>query len=479
MRRLLALYNIFTISTTLVYMMQNVEYHANAYIQWFWRVRDFSKVMQRRTLDLTKVAQLLRWTLIGGMASEFTVGILLIVFGVTTQNNILLGIGVGFIVLYPWIWAHLVLAPLMLGRYLIIRPQEAKLAEDATAVFGTHKGKRIAIVGSYGKTSMKEMLATVLGASLDVVATPGNMNVLSSHARFAKTLHGDEDVVIVEFGEGKPGDVASFSKVVQPTHAVITGLAPAHLDQYKTLEAAGSDIFSVTQFVSPEHIYVNVESNVIRDFMTEGLIEYNRDGVLGWRVESAKTDIYGTSFDLVRAGQTLKLRSSLLGLHQVGPLAVVAAIGLEFGLTPQQVEEGIAATRPFEHRMQPYQLAGAWIIDDTYNGNIEGVRAGTKLLADLEAKRKIYVTPGLVDQGDEVESIHGHMGELIAAANPNLVVLMQNSVTGYIQAGLVAAGYEGEVLVQADPLDFYTHLDHFVAEGDVVLMQNDWTDNYA
>jgi len=56
---------------------------------------------------------------------------------------------------------------------------------------------------------------------------------------------------------------------------------------------------------------------------------------------------------------------------------------------------------------------------------------------------------------------------------------MQNSVTGYIQAGLVAAGYEGEVLVQADPLDFYTHLDHFVAEGDVVLMQNDWTDNYA
>ena len=99
MRRLLALYNIFTISTTLVYMMQNVEYHANAYIQWFWRVRDFSKVMQRRTLDLTKVAQLLRWTLIGGMASEFTVGILLIVFGVTTQNNILLGIGVGFIVL--------------------------------------------------------------------------------------------------------------------------------------------------------------------------------------------------------------------------------------------------------------------------------------------------------------------------------------------------------------------------------------------
>jgi UDP-N-acetylmuramoyl-tripeptide--D-alanyl-D-alanine ligase len=165
-------------------------------------------------------------------------------------------------------------------------------------------------------------------------------------------------------------------------------------------------------------------------------------------------------------------------MHQLGPLAFTAALGLQMGLSEEQVTAGVAKTKPFEHRMQPYQLAGAWIIDDTYNGNIEGIRAGTELLANLPAKRKLYVTPGLVDQGKETAAIHRTVGELIARSKPDVVVLMQNSVTEHIQTGLTAANYKGEVMVQADPLDFYQHLENFVAAGDVVLMQNDWTDNY-
>jgi UDP-N-acetylmuramyl pentapeptide synthase len=129
--------------------------------------------------------------------------------------------------------------------------------------------------------------------------------------------------------------------------------------------------------------------------------------------------------------------------------------------------------------MQPYQLQGAWVIDDTYNGNLEGIRAGTVLLAELPAKRKIYVTPGLVDQGAEKERVHKEVGRLISEAQPDMVVLMRNSVTGYIEEGLKAGGYSGEVRIETQPLEFYTNLSHFVATGDVVVMQNDWTDNYA
>jgi UDP-N-acetylmuramoyl-tripeptide--D-alanyl-D-alanine ligase len=129
--------------------------------------------------------------------------------------------------------------------------------------------------------------------------------------------------------------------------------------------------------------------------------------------------------------------------------------------------------------MQPYELSGAWIVDDTYNGNLEGIRVGTELLADLKAKRKIYVTPGLVDQGEETEAVHIAAGRLIAASEADLVVLMKNSVTDYIKQGLKEAGYRGEVRVESDPLEFYSNLSHFVAHGDLVVMQNDWTDNYA
>jgi UDP-N-acetylmuramoyl-tripeptide--D-alanyl-D-alanine ligase len=175
----------------------------------------------------------------------------------------------------------------------------------------------------------------------------------------------------------------------------------------------------------------------------------------------------------------LKLRSKLIGRHQLSFLSFVAAFALELGLTKAQVEAGIAKTIPFEHRMQPYALSGAWIIDDTYNGNLEGIRAGTSLLKELEASRKVYVTPGLVDQGKEARRVHIEMGELIAASDANLVVLMGNSATKYIQQGLNNAHFAGEVMIEYNPLEFYTNLKHFVAAGDLILMQNDWTDNYA
>jgi len=71
------------------------------------------------------------------------------------------------------------------------------------------------------------------------------------------------------------------------------------------------------------------------------------------------------------------------------------------------------------------------------------------------------------------------MGRLIAAAQPDMVVLIKHSVTRYIQKGLEAAGYKGELLLETDPLNFYQNLDLLVAHGDLVLLQNDWPDNYA
>ena len=186
----------------------------------------------------------------------------------------------------------------------------------------------------------------------------------------------------------------------------------------------------------------------------------------------------GTRFTLKKGKRSLRLHSGLLGRHQIGPLSLVAALAAEFGLSDEQIEAGIAKTKPFEHRMQPYQLGGAWIVDDTYNGNIEGIRVGTELLKELPGKRKIYVTPGLVDQGSETAAVHEEMGRLIAEAKPDIVVLMQHSITPYIQKGLSQNGYEGDVQTVADPLAFYQNLSLFVAAGDLVLMQNDWTDNY-
>jgi UDP-N-acetylmuramyl pentapeptide synthase len=104
------------------------------------------------------------------------------------------------------------------------------------------------------------------------------------------------------------------------------------------------------------------------------------------------------------------------------------------------------------------------------------MKAGLSLLRELDATRKIYVTPGLVDQGAEEKRVHKELGEAICEANPDKVILMKHSVTDYILEGL--RDYKGELVIEEDPLDFYTNLDKFVAAGDLVLLQNDWPDNY-
>ena len=176
---------------------------------------------------------------------------------------------------------------------------------------------------------------------------------------------------------------------------------------------------------------------------------------------------------------TFHLKSGLLGRHQIGPLAFAAALAHKLGLSKHAIESGVAMTIPYEHRMQPRQQHGAWIIDDTYNGSLEGLRAGLGLLGELPAERKIYVTPGLVDQGEETERVHYELGKLIAESNPDRTVLMQNSTTEHIVKGLEDGDYKGELDIQADPLAFYMNLEHIVAAGDLVLLQNDWTDNYS
>jgi len=87
--------------------------------------------------------------------------------------------------------------------------------------------------------------------------------------------------------------------------------------------------------------------------------------------------------------------------------------------------------------------------------NLEGMKAGLSLLKDLPAKRKLYVTPGLVDQGDLAAKVHNELGRLIATSSVDVVVLMDNSVTKYIIEGLKAGNYKGETLVEEDPLAYY------------------------
>lgn len=477
MRRLTSLYRPSYV-TVLVYMLQGSEYRMRDYLRWYWRTLDFSRVMYRRNLASTKAARLLQIALGVGMAIEVVMGLIFVAAALFGDYDSGLWFGLALLIGYPIVWAHLVVVPLLLGRIFIVWPRDYRTIKKAQQIFADHSAVKIAVAGSYGKTSMKEILLSVLSEGKKTAATPANKNVRSSHALFASKLKGDEEVLIVEYGEGAPGDIKRFVKLSQPNMGVITGLAPAHLDRYKSLDNAATDILYLASYLKKKPLYVNGESAALRPYVTKKMTSYTSKGIAGWKAKDVKIKPDGLSFRLQKGKITLNLKSGLIGKHQLGPLSVAVAIANEIGLSPKQIETGVAKTKAFEHRMQPRKLHGAWIIDDTYNGNIEGIQAGLAFLKAVDAKRKIYVTPGLVDQGREKAAVHRGLGRAVVDAQPDILVLMHNSTTEYILEGL-GNKFRGELFIQHDPLEFYNNLDVFVAAGDVVLMQNDWTDNYA
>lgn len=429
--------------------------------------------MHRKTLERTNAAKLLLVFAIFFELAFIVIGTLVVLFGASLSQQVMGGL---LIVMAPFLAAIALACVAYVAYHTIVRPQEAKIIRESKDIFTAHPAIKIGVAGSYGKTSFKEMLATVLNEKIHVAVTPGNMNTPIAHARFAKQLKGDEQVIILEYGEESPGDIQRFIDVTTPDWAVILGLAPNHLDYYRHIDSLANDLLVLRSL--GKNLLINGDSRLLQKYLnkTDNIVTSAQVGK--WRITKIQSSRDGIAFVLTSKDATLHLKSQLLGRHLVVPLAMTAMIAYELGLSKKQIEAGIAKTAPFAHRMQPRMTAGALIIDDTYNGNIEGMLAGLDLLAELEATRKVYVTPGLVDQGEETESVHRTIAEKIYKVQPGIVILMDNSATKIIRAVLTELGYEGVVRVEYDPLKFYQNIDQITAAGDVVLMQNDWTDNY-
>lgn len=476
---MITLYRPNKFSTIVAYMLQNTEYQPLTYLKWLLRTRKLNKIMYRRTIEQTKAARTFKSFVLFGMIQQYILATLLLLYAINSANYLLVAVAVLLLLTAPLMWAIAVTLPLILARLLISNPKQKRLIAQSKQIFLNTKAVKIAVAGSYGKTSMKEMLGTVLGEAINVAITPANKNVAISHAIFARKLTGNEQALIVEFGEGTSGDVQKFSDTFGQNITIITGIAPAHLDGYASLDEAAKDIFTATTKVDASKVYVNGESILAKDYIKPEYKSYTRSGLDGLKVGAIDSSIAGVNFMATTRKATYEVKSSLLGQHNIGPLCTVIAIAEQLGISAEHVQAGIQKIKAYEHRMQPRQLAsGAWIIDDTYNGNIEGMQAGLKLLTELPAARKVYITPGLVDQGTQTEAIHMQLGNLIAQAQPDVVVLMKNSVTNYIKKGIDRGSFKGELIIEDDPLNFYTNIEQFAAGGDLIVMQNDWPDNY-
>lgn len=461
---------------SLVYMLQASEYNIHDYFGWYHRTKNFIHIEKRKQLVKTPKALLLlviSWFFIflmfGGAISVLWVGTTLLKYIIFFM----------IMLISPYGLAYAIVIPLLIIKVVGQWPLEYIMIHKTRQRLQAHTAVKIGIAGSFGKTTMREILKTVLSEGKKVAAPPHSYNTVFGISKFVSTLKGDEDILIFELGEYYPDDVRKLCDLAGPSIGIITGVNEAHLQKFKTLEQTVKTIYELADYLGEKPVYVNSENELAKNNMRPSHIAYSRTSVREWNIENQKSDLSGTSFTFTKKDIKWELRSGLLGLHQIGPLAVACDIALTLGLSPKQIKSGISKTRPFAHRLeQKINTDGIVTLDDSYNGNPDGVKAVIDFLASLKGHRRFYVTPGLIEMGARTKEVHEQIGRDLAEAHIEKVILIKNSVTSYIEEGLREKGYKGEILWFDDALTAFRALEYLTIKGDVVLLQNDWPDQY-
>lgn len=462
---------------SLVYMLQASEYNVRDYLSWLSRVEDFTAVEKRKHLVKTKKALALLV-----LASVCLVALYGVAIAVLFAYAFPMGIifFLAFVLVAPVLLEYAILVPLLFLQIFIQGPIARKKIQRVRRILEKHPATKIGIAGSFGKTSMREILRTVLMEGKKVAAPGGSHNTPLGIAAFVETLTSDEEVLIFELGEYYPGDVANLCNMVRPDIGVVTGVNEAHLSKFGDLNSTTKTIFELSDYLGNHPLYVNGDNEQARKCALKNHILYGRNGVDHFTVENPHTDLSGMSFVLVQDLVHIKVQTKLLGLHHIGALSAAADIGVRLGLTVEQISRGLGKTIPFDHRLEPKtDQSGVITLDDSYNGNPDGVAAVIDFLASLKGMRRLYVTPGLVEMGARSERVHWEIGKRLALAGIEKVVLVRNSVTQYIEKGLRENNFRGEVLWYDDAPSAFAALPYLTVKGDVVLLQNDWPDQYS
>ncbi|MBS7263400.1 MAG: UDP-N-acetylmuramoyl-tripeptide--D-alanyl-D-alanine ligase [Eubacteriales bacterium] len=385
-----------------------------------------------------------------------------------------------------------VLLPLwVLTAALLVNPVEIAIrryyVSKAHNKLMASRCRRIGITGSYGKTSTKFILATILGVRYKVLCTPASYNTPNGISRCVNDKLDDSyDIFIAEMGAAHKGDIAELCRIVRPQYGILTSVGAQHLETFGSQEAITETKYALVKALPADGAaFLNGENEICRELAARKAAApvrlYAREGDESpVTVADASTDAQGSRFTLVfrHTGMRVACRTRLLGSHNILNIVGCAALALELGLTPEEIARGVALLEPTEHRLQ--LIPGAvTVIDDAFNSNPGGALEALRTLACFPGK-KLIVTPGMVELGAEQEALNRRFGEQIAAYADLAILVGSPARVAPLIAGATSGGMkEGERVFAVRTFnDATAKMQTLITAGDTVLFENDLPDNY-
>ena len=202
---------------------------------------------------------------------------------------------------------------------------------------------------------------------------------------------------------------------------------------------------------------------------------FNKDSII--KAKNVCFDEEGTKFDLIIKNKTYNCSTALLGDHNVENILLCVQMAKKLGLTDEQIISGISKLKPVPHRLEIIKTEDNIILDDSYNASVDGCDVALKVLKCL-GKRKIVITPGLVELGEKEKEENITFGKKIAKV-ADIVVIVNKVNFEAIKYGLNSEKFNEDNVYQAETLEKAKLLmKDFLKTGDAILFENDLPDNY-
>ena len=371
--------------------------------------------------------------------------------------------------------------------WLITYPIEKAVSKwyinDAKRILKSHKNLTvIGITGSYGKTTTKFILNRILSEKFNTVCTPQSFNTPMGVVRTVRSqLKPQTQVFVCEMGAKNVGDIKEICDIAHPDYAIITSVGEQHLDTFKSVDRVFKTKFELADAVSRKGgiTLANLDSEGIKSRKDK------RDDVVyfGEGTKYSATNITcgedGTTFDLCLDGVRFTVSTRLLGLHSVSDILAAAAMAHILGVSENDIKFAVGSLKPTEHRLELKGYAnGSLLIDDAYNSNPEGCLEAVRVLGSFAGKKKVIITPGLIELGSREYDCNYALG-LEATKYCDVIILVgQNRSKPMMDAINTTEFNKDNVYVVSsfkEAMEIYTPM---ADKNSVVLLENDLPDNY-
>jgi len=341
------------------------------------------------------------------------------------------------------------------------------------------KPKVIAITGSYGKTTTKNILSALLSEKYSVLATPGSYNTPQGVSKTVNDLlNQSHQILVVEMGARKEGDIKELTEMVEPNIAIITAVGNQHLGSFGSLEKIKKTKRELIDYLPcGGRAYFNGNDKVAAEFY-QG---FNGSGTLTGKngrvyYDEVTLGKNGTSFTLHYVGGSERVTTKLLGKHIPETVCLCAAVALDLGISIKSIKNALESVKPVAHRLEIIYNVDSVIIDDSYNSNEQGFISAIEVTSYFSYLIKVVITPGVVELGKAQYEVNFRLGNHAGRVCDHLIVYGENATA--LRSGAINSGMNKDkikvVKNTAEAMEYYKT----IGGGKVVLFENDLPDNY-